>query len=732
MNKHEKRNACRRFNSFFVFGFLVLILFNLLKPVNTYSELENRYLNQMPEFNIRNVLNGQYMEDIEGYVNDHFTARNFFVKFKSKVEYLIGKKENNGVYVGKDGYLIEKPHAYDASLIQHNIDAIYALYNTNRYNISVTVVPPAYEILKEELPDNVYHDTILKLNGQLNDAFSKSDIVYVDPTELLRAHKSDYLYYRTDHHLTSNGSYVMYHALANALEYTPLLSDDFKISDVSREFMGTTYSKALKKTVPDVICDFKPLETARFKVRFPYEGTEADSMYFPAHLKEKDKYSYFLDGNHALTVIESPNKNGKNLVVFKDSYAHSIVPFLANHFETIHMIDLRYYNDDIIRYMGEHDVKDVLFLYSASTFMSDESIQKVTAYAQHSLYLNQGYGMVSKTKPVSDAYFQDAAFVGDSLTDGLRLYADLPGATFLCGTSMTIDGLYEREMAGGGTIMDRIRQGGFSKVYIMLGVNEDVVASNKDNFVKKYATLIDTVKQHNPHAFVYIQSILPVSAEREQKGDLKNSEIMQYNDALLALSKEKEVYYIDVTRAVTDEKGNLISGSNTDGAHLNKEYYLRWRDYLKTHAVGGDGEAGEIAFDAEMPYESDFDVLSFAKRIQETLTFRDTLGELNKRVLYASYGLDEQMMANGAGFAGSGATAEEIAVFEVKDEADAETVRKSAKAYIESRKNSFKNYIPEEMPKLEHPFVYKNGKLVVVVIADDYKELDDLIKDFIR
>lgn len=731
MNKHERRNACRRFNSIFVFSFLVLVLFNILQPKEEYSQLENRYLQKFPELSANSILSGQYMKDMEAYVSDHFAFRNFFVVFKSKMEYLMGKKENNGVYVCKNGYLMEKPKTLNDGLIEQNISAVKTLYNTDRYNVTVSVVPPAYEILKDDLPKNVYRDTILKLNAKLNDAFAGTGIVYADPTELLRKHKDDYLYYRTDHHLTSNGSYVVYHNLAKTLGYTPLSGDDFKISDVSREFLGTTYSKSLKKTTPDVICDYRPLETPRFKVKFPYEGTEADSMYFPAHLKEKDKYSYFLDGNHALTVIESPNKNGKNLVVLKDSYAHSIVPFLANHFETIHMIDLRYYNDDIIKYMGDNDVKDVLFLYSASSFMSDETIQKTAAYAENSAYLNQGVGMVFRTKPVGDGYFKNTAFIGDSLTDGLKDYANLPDAEFLCGTSMTIDALNTRQAPGGGTIMDRIQQGGFEKVYIMLGANEYVVESNKEKFIKKYGALIDTVKTHNPGAIVYIQSILPVSEQEQESGYLKNDEIKRYNQALLALAEEKEVYYIDVTRAVTDDKGNLISGSNTDGTHLNKEYYLKWLDYLKTHTVGASAEDG-TGGESEEELKTDIDVKGLAQMVLQNVAFHDSLGEISRRVLYASYGLDESMLVNAAGYRGGGATAEEIAVFEVKDEGDGSKVKQKAKDYIESRKNSFQNYIPEEMPKLNRPFIYANDKLVVVCIADDYGKLESKIKAFIK
>lgn len=376
MRKHEKRNACRRFNSIFAFGFLVLMLFNILQPREEYSDLENRYLQEKPEITAARFLSGQYMEEVETYLSDHFAFRNFFVKFKAGTEYLSGKKENSGVYVCKNDYLMEKPHNYDEKVIQKNIDTVKTLCDKGQYNVAACIVPPAYEILNEYLPKNVYRDTVVRFHQKMEDSFKGSGITYVNTTDILRKYKNDYLYYRTDDHLTSNGSFVVYHKLAESLGYTPLKGEDFKITDVSRSFLGTTYSRSLRKVEPDVIMDYRPLETPRFKVRFPYEGTEADSMYFPAHLKEKDKYAYFLDGNHALTVVESPNKNGKSLAVLKDSYAHSIVPFLANHFETIHMIDLQRYSDDVVRYMNDNNIKDILVLCGTSSFMSETLFER--------------------------------------------------------------------------------------------------------------------------------------------------------------------------------------------------------------------------------------------------------------------------------------------------------------------------------------------------------------------
>ncbi len=730
--KYIKRNSCRRFNNMCALVIMLTFLFNILTPYIEYSELENRYLQKLPEFTVSGVLDGSFMEDLESYLNDHFIGRNSFVKLKAWIEYLSGKKENNGVYLCDDDYLIEKPAEYNENLINNNLNAIKALSDLERYNITVSVVPPAYEIMKEHLPENVYKNTILNFNSHIDKSLADVGVTNVNTTEDLRRYKDDYLYYRTDHHTTSNGAFIIYNKLSNALGYKALSGEDFKISDVSREFYGTTYSKALYQVTPDIISEYKPLETARFKVRFPYDKKEADSMYFPEHLATKDKYSYFLDGNHALTVIESPNKNGKSLAVFKDSYANCTVPMIANHFEKIHMIDLRYYNDDVIAYLTENNIKNILFLYSSQTFMTDESIAKITSYVKSSPYTTKDYGMAYKTEPADNSYFNETMFIGDSLTDGFRMHAGLLHSTFLCGTSMTVSGLSSREWQPGVTMLDKIKQGGAKKVYVMLGINENFVLENKEAFINSYSNLLDTIRSSNPDALIYIQSILPVTASKDNEGRITNSVINAFNDGLYKLAIKKQVYYLDINKALVDETGCLPENASTDGVHLKKEYYLKWLEYLKNHAIGGNSAENSDGIPKVFFANGSYDVAGISKTILENVAFEDELGEINAKVLVGIYGIDENVIQNASGYAGSGATAEEIAVFEVRDASSVKAVKNAVYSHINSRKQSFESYIPEEIPKLNRPFVYVNGKLVAVCIANSYTGIEAKIKSFIK
>ncbi len=369
MNKHEKRNAFRRFNNFFAFVFLIFVMLSILRPFESDTELMERYSKKAPVPTVERVINGDFKSESEHYAEYNFLIKDSLVSLKATAERIMGKKESNGVYMCESGNLIEKIPVFNEVAVREKLDLI-KISEKNGFDVTVSVIPHPYEILKDELPDNVYHNSVLKLNKYLSDESLKSGAEFIDSTELFRKHKDDYLYYRSDPNITANGAYVLYHDLATSLGYTPLTSDDFKISDVSRDFLGTNFAKTLKATDPDVIVDYKPLETQRFKVRFPFEEVETDSMYFPSHLISDDKYPYFLDGSHGLTVIESPNKNGKKLGVFKDSYANVVIPFIANHFETIYMIDESLFEGDSIEYMKENGVKEILFLYGANSILN--------------------------------------------------------------------------------------------------------------------------------------------------------------------------------------------------------------------------------------------------------------------------------------------------------------------------------------------------------------------------
>lgn len=360
---------------------LIFWVINAAMPQKAFSDNENRTLAQFPIPSAESILSGDFMADFESYSTDQFIGRDFFITVKAGTERAVGKKENNGVYFGKDSYLIQKVPALDMRTLSTNIAAVTKLGSLDKFHIKAALIPTAYEIEKDKLPAYAYRPVQRDIVSLTASLFEQSGISLIDPYPVLNEHRDEYIYYRTDHHQTAYGGYYTYQVLAQELGFTPYRMEDFTVREMSRSFYGTTWSEAtLPDIEPDVIYLFEPNFDIRFTAEFPGEDKKLEGLYDLEALSQKDKYVMYLGGNHPITKITSSLQNGKKLAVFKDSYAHNIVPFLANHYEEIHMIDPRYYSLDPVAYLEENGITDILVLYSASNFASDTNLFKISAY----------------------------------------------------------------------------------------------------------------------------------------------------------------------------------------------------------------------------------------------------------------------------------------------------------------------------------------------------------------
>ena len=195
-------------------------------------------------------------------------------------------------------------------------------------------------------------------------------------------------------------------------------------------------------------------------------------------------------------------------------------------------------------------------------------------------------------EPVGDEYFADAIFIGNSRTEGFLMYSSvkplrgyaelgLTVNTVFTDLATHIDGQYM-------PIMEAVRrQPDFGKVYIMLGMNE-LGWAYQQPYVDGYSKIIDTVREANPEAVIYVQSILPVTAVKSAEDEyINNPRIIEYNERLRAMCEEKDVTYLNVAEALMDDTGALPAEASLDGVHLQKEYCQIWYEYLKTHTTDG-------------------------------------------------------------------------------------------------------------------------------------------------
>lgn len=190
---------------------------------------------------------------------------------------------------------------------------------------------------------------------------------------------------------------------------------------------------------------------------------------------------------------------------------------------------------------------------------------------------------------VSDDYFDDAAFVGDSITEGIKLYEIMSNASVVAARGINLDTVFTddqiRTAAGNTTVLGALEAANPKKIYIMFGAN-GVGWFTPEHFTKVYTQFVQDVKKQHPDSQIFLQSILPVTQEFDNsRDDISNAKINQYNELVVDIAEAEDVYYLDVASAIKDEKGCLPEDSNGDGMHFGTKYYNKWFDYLKTHTV---------------------------------------------------------------------------------------------------------------------------------------------------
>lgn len=383
--KEKKKRKVKRNNralniltSLMFIGFIsIVIIFNILKVDETFSEEENRALATMPKFTIKSFLSGDFTKEYTDYVEDNFAGKKGFVSIKSNLEKLEGKDESNSIFIGKDGQLFEKFIEASQEETDAKIAAINSFYERySNLNMSFILTPTATKVLEEKLPKYAPNDDEL---AYINKVFSglNDNIITINPYEALNQNKDDYLFYKTDHHWTSKGAYITYTVMCEKLGLTAKPIDDFDIVNVTNSFYGSLSSKiGTKGKVSDSIDVYIPKESD-FVVNYVSEQIKSTSLFDSEYLDKKDKYCVFTRGNHALINIKTLSDPNKKLLIIKDSYANCFLPFLTSHYEEINVVDLRYYYDDLDKLIENKEITDVLFLYNANTFNSDDSMLNI-------------------------------------------------------------------------------------------------------------------------------------------------------------------------------------------------------------------------------------------------------------------------------------------------------------------------------------------------------------------
>lgn len=363
--------------------FLLLVVLPVLTFVTMpsdpepFSENENRRLAKFPNVSYETFKNEKLMTGIEEWFSDRFFGREQWIKLRNGTERIEGKTDINGVYTDSDR-MMQIWKGFDSSHTDKNLKAMNkfaALFPDKQ--MYFLLAPTSQEVYSDLFPASAPIGSQSEYLEYCRNGLDSIQVINVMPT--MKLHANDYIYYRTDHHWTSFGAYLAYYDTAKVMGFKPSELSDFDIEHASGDFRGTLYSKTLDDSITPDIIDYYHFRTDRdikLTVNDGSEIKEYDSLYFRDYLEVKDKYSSFLGPNMPYISIET-GIEGPSLLMFKDSYAHELIPFLTAHFGRIDILDLRLINNGYSNYVDVNDYDTVMFVYNAITFSEGTEIRKL-------------------------------------------------------------------------------------------------------------------------------------------------------------------------------------------------------------------------------------------------------------------------------------------------------------------------------------------------------------------
>ena len=315
-----------------------------LIPSKDFSHEENRPLATLSPPTVRSIADGSFSEELCAFLSDRLPLRLLFIRLRACSELLLMKGESNGVIIGRDGYLIDRGEYADLNKARKNVEDISSLcayFTEAGVPVTVAYVPRIIDVMESKLPlfYSGDHKEILSIIPP-----SRSAVDLLSPLRSA-ADRGEHVWFKTDHHWTADGAYVAYTELSEALGYIPYEKDLFKAETVSESFLGSIYSRAgCIAPSPDNIVLYRYEGDGEYMLSIDGKAPRK-GLYFTEYLEKKDKYAIFLGGNYARVSIEKMTDVPRpRLVLIKDSYANSLVPFLALHFD-IEMIDPRFFSE---------------------------------------------------------------------------------------------------------------------------------------------------------------------------------------------------------------------------------------------------------------------------------------------------------------------------------------------------------------------------------------------------
>lgn len=379
----ESRKRKRRYESLigilFILVLLIGMIVNFVLPDKPSSEDEGRELASMPKITLASVLTGDFTEEWENYLSDQFVGRSFLRGLKVGAERLGGSRMENGVYIGKDGQLLEDIAVPDDNRLSVNIKAVKDFADAYEdVPVTVMLIPDAASVMSGSLPALATVEDQRQMFSMAERGLGDS-VTWVDTYSVLNRYLSEKLYYKTDPRWTTQGAFYVFQNVAQNLGISGDVSDDYVSYTVTDSFNGELASRSgvgLKER--ESIDIYVPTSgDDDVIVNYVDDGEKATSLYDSSKLETRDKYDVFLGGDTSVIDIRTVSTSEKRLLVVKDSFANCFIPFLAPYYREIVVVDPVYYGGTMKDIMDAYRITDVLVLYSGNTFFTDNNISGV-------------------------------------------------------------------------------------------------------------------------------------------------------------------------------------------------------------------------------------------------------------------------------------------------------------------------------------------------------------------
>lgn len=352
--------------SVFLFG---LAVWNIFKPADAQSQSERRALAQFPALSAKALADGSWTQKFESYTLDQFPLREKFRTLKSLISLgVLRQKDNHGVYLA-DGYVGKLEYPMNEDSLAHAQERFQFVYDKylkgTDAKIYLSVIPDKnYFLAKENGYPSLDYEAFF---SSMREALSWAD--YIDLTQSLSLED----YYRTDIHWRQEKIYPAAKTIAQAMGAD--ISDDFTENTLERDYYGLYYGYAALPVKPEKISYLTNTATGQAVVT-NFETGKTGAVYDMEKAAGEDPYEMFLSGSVSLLTIENPQAGtGKELIIFRDSFASSLAPLLLGGYEKITLMDIRYLPSARLGSFLKVADQDVLFLYSVPVLNNSETIK---------------------------------------------------------------------------------------------------------------------------------------------------------------------------------------------------------------------------------------------------------------------------------------------------------------------------------------------------------------------